>query len=72
MERDEIEALLRSHLRGVHEELNGLLRGVEKALDGHLARTESALADVLEAEAQRTEARFAAIEKRLAALEGGA
>ena len=33
LERQEIEALLRDHVRGVHEELDRLFRGVEKALN---------------------------------------
>ena len=43
MERQKIEALLRDHVRGVHEELDRLFRGVEKALNDHLAGAEEAI-----------------------------
>jgi hypothetical protein len=47
VDKSEIENLLRSHLRGVHEELERLFRGVEKALDDHLAGTEAAITRVI-------------------------
>ena len=71
MDRGEIETTLHDHLRGVHEELGALFRGIEKALGSHLRRTEAAIADALEAEAERTDARFEAIESRLQELEAG-
>lgn len=63
MKRTEIEALLRDHLRGVHEELATLFQGVERALDAHLARTETLLVDAFDRD--DLERRVAEIEKRL-------
>lgn len=65
MERAEVERLLRDHVRGVHEELEGLFRGVEQALDRHLAGTESAIAEAL----VNYDDRLAALERRVAQLE---
>jgi hypothetical protein len=50
MKRTEIEALLRDHVRGVHDELANLFRGIERALDQHLERTESMIADTFASE----------------------
>jgi hypothetical protein len=52
-QRAEIEAILRDHVRGVHEELEQLFRGVEQALDRHLAGTERAITDALAGYDQR-------------------
>lgn len=65
MDRSEIETLLRSHLRGVHAELERLFRGVEKALDDHLAGTEEAIARAL----GTYDDRLTRLEKRVAELE---
>ena len=69
MDRSELEGILRTHLKGDHEELESLFRGVEARLDAHLARTEAAIADALQKEAHVTDARLAEIERRLDALE---
>ena len=66
MQRAEIEAILRDHVRGVHEELEHLFRGVEQALDRHLAGTEEAITDALSGYDQR----LADLERRVAELEG--
>jgi hypothetical protein len=71
MDRKELETVLQGHLDGVHAELGRLFRGIGHALDTHLKRTEAAIADALEAEASRTDARFEAIEARLHELEAG-
>jgi len=68
MDRPEIEAVLRDHVRGVHEELERLFRGVEKALNDHLAGTEAAITQALGTYDQR----LADLEKRVASLEGRA
>ena len=65
MERQEIEALLRDHVGGVHEELDRLFRGVEKALDDHLAGTEEAIVQALGTYDQR----LSELERRVASLE---
>ena len=69
MDRDQVQALLREHLDGVHEELKGLFRGVEKALDAHLERTETAIAEAFAREIQTFEARLSRLEDRVADLE---
>ena len=69
MDKEQVQALLREHLDGVHQELNTLFRGVEKALDVHLKRTETALSETLEQETQAVEARLASLEARVAELE---
>jgi hypothetical protein len=69
MKRNEIEALLRDHVKGVHEELANLFRGVERALDRHLASTESMIADAFATQAEETESRLVSIERRLDQLE---
>ena len=69
MKRSEIEALLRDHVKGVHEELSNLFRGVERALDRHLQATEASIADAFAAQAEDTESRLASIERRLDQLE---
>jgi hypothetical protein len=66
MERTEIERLLRDHMRGVHEELDGLFRGAEKALHNHLAGTEEAIVRALGTYDQP----LPELEKRVAQLEG--
>jgi ABC-type transporter Mla subunit MlaD len=69
MKRTEIEALLRDHVRGVHEELANLFRGVERALNQHLERTESMIADAFASERDELENRLINIERRLTQLE---
>jgi hypothetical protein len=63
MNRSEIEAILREHLGGIHEELGSLFRGIEVSLDNHLARTEAAVAEARSKEADTTALRSAALEE---------
>lgn len=70
-DRSEIEAILKEHLRGIHDELASLFRGIEASLNKHLAGTEAAIAAALSREADATSRRLEEIERRLAALEAG-
>ena len=69
MNDDNLEQILKSHLRGVHDELATLFTGVEKALDIHLVKTESLISEAIQDHQKENEKRIAALELRVQSLE---
>ena len=69
MTPQDVEKILKDHLKGVHTELVGLFRGIETSLNAHLQKTEAAISEAMQASLAEQAERFADIEKRLAVLE---
>ena len=75
MNGDKLEQILKSHLRGVHDEVAALFGGFEKALDLHLvnlelnlAKTEKLISEAIQDQQQENEKRIAALELRVQSL----